>query len=88
MQCCLGKASGLEKELQTQLVEAEARRKGLEALRLEVAAAREGAAEAKAAEAVVRNEAEQFSREQLELEVRDAQCSYEIAVQICFAISK
>jgi hypothetical protein len=36
----------------------------------------------------VRNEAEQFSREQLELEVRDAQCSYEIAVQICFAIAK
>lgn len=64
------KASGLEKELQSQLAEADARRRGLEALRLEAAAAREGAAEAKAAEAAVRNEAAHFLREQLDLEVR------------------
>ena len=52
--------------MQSQLAEADSRRRGLEALRAELAAARDGAAEARVAEAAVRNEAAQHLREQLD----------------------
>ena len=59
----------MEKQLQEQLAETDARRRCLDSLRLDVAAARDDAAKVKAAEAAIRNEAAQFVREKLDLEV-------------------